>query len=126
MKTIYLVRHGKAVSRECDIADFERTLIERGENDVLQVAKRLKTKLKPKTIEISSSNLFGHEMLNVVPSYENEDPQEKHLAKPEELEELQKILVKTQKLIKKTPKPKKIKLDTKKPEKKMWLPRRIP
>lgn len=88
-----------------------------------KVAKRLKTKLKPKIVEISSSNLFGHEILNVVPSYENQDSSEKRPAKPEELEELQKILVKTKKTVSK---PKKIKVDSKKPEKKIWLPKRIP
>ena len=42
MKTIYLVRHGKAMSMDTDIPDFDRTLIERGENDAVVVAERLK------------------------------------------------------------------------------------
>lgn len=51
MKTIYLVRHGKAESREIDKPDYERTLIERGINDSLQVAKHLKKdKIKPSLI----------------------------------------------------------------------------
>lgn len=87
------------------------------------IAKRLKTKLKPKTTEISSSNLFGHEIINVIPLYGNEKTTEKHPAKPEELNELQKILVKTKKT---TPRIKKIKADSKKPGKKTWLPKRIP
>jgi len=87
------------------------------------VARRLKTKLKPKNTEISSSNLFGHEILNVIPLYGNENTAEKHPAKPEELAELQKILVKTKKSIKRV---KKIKANSKKPEKKIWLPKRIP
>ena len=33
MKTIYLVRHGKAVVREINQPDFERVLAERGIND---------------------------------------------------------------------------------------------
>lgn len=90
------------------------------------VAKRLKTKLKPKKTEISSSNLFGHEIVNVIPLYGDENIAEKHPAKPEELAELQKILVKPKKIIKKAPKVKKIKVDSKKPGKKLWLPRRIP
>ncbi len=88
-----------------------------------KVAKKLKTKLKPKIVEISSSNLFGHEILNIIPSYENEDSSEKRPAKPEELEELQKILIKTKKPAQK---PKKIKVDPKKLGRKIWLPKRIP
>ena len=87
------------------------------------VAKRLKTKLKPKKTEISSSNLFGHEIVNVIPLYGDENTAEKHQAKPEELDELQKILVETKKITKRV---KKIKADSKKPGEKMWLPRRVP
>jgi diadenosine tetraphosphate (Ap4A) HIT family hydrolase len=86
------------------------------------VAKRLKTKLKPKNTEISSLNLFGHEIVNVIPLYGDEKTAEKHPAKPEELAELQKILIKTKKSTKRA---KKIKVDSKKPEK-LWLPKRIP
>ena len=86
------------------------------------VAKRLKTKLKPKNTEISSLNLFGHEILNVIPFYGDENTAEKHPAKPEELVELQKILIKTKKSTKRA---KKIKAYSKKPEK-LWLPKRIP
>ncbi len=86
------------------------------------VAKRLKTKLKPKNTEISSLNLFGHEIVNVIPLYGDENTAEKHPAKPEELSELQKILIKTKKSTKRV---KKIKAYSKKPEK-LWLPRRIP
>ncbi len=87
------------------------------------VAKRLKTKFKPKNIEISSSNLFGHEIVNVIPLYGDENKMEKHAAKPEELAELQKILIKTKKSIQKI---KKIKATSKKSEKNTWLPNRIP
>jgi histidine triad (HIT) family protein len=86
------------------------------------IAKRLKTKLKPKTTEISSSNLFGHEIINVIPLYGDENIKEKYSAKPEELSELQKILIKS----KKTPTAKKIKPISEKPDKKIWLPKRIP
>ena len=87
------------------------------------VAKRLKTKFKPKNTEISSLNLFGHEIVNVIPLYGDEKTAEKHPAKPEELAELQKILIKTKKS---TQKIKKIKATSKKSEKKRWLPNRIP
>ena len=90
------------------------------------VARRLKTKLKPKSTELSSSNLFGHEIVNVIPLYGDEKTVEKYSAKPEELAELQKILVKPKKIIKKTQRAKKIKVDSKEPGKKMWLPKRIP
>ena len=91
-----------------------------------EIAKRVKTKLKPKTTEISSSNLFGHEVINVIPLNGDEKPGEKHSAKPEELGELQNILTKPKKMIKKIPRIKNAKVTSKKPEKKIWLPRRIP
>ena len=88
-----------------------------------KVAKRLKTKLKPKTIEISSSNLFGHEIISVIPLYGNENLTERSPAKPEELEELQKILVKSEKKVVRT---KKKKPASKKSTKRLMLPKRIP
>ena len=51
MKTIYLVRHGKAGDMDAQMTDFERILIERGENDSLKVAVQLKKdKIKPSLI----------------------------------------------------------------------------
>ena len=41
MKTLYLVRHAKAVERKADQEDFGRTLIKRGEKDAKQVAGHL-------------------------------------------------------------------------------------
>ena len=38
MKTIYLVRHGKAVSRELDIPDYERSLVDKGEKNSVKMA----------------------------------------------------------------------------------------
>jgi histidine triad (HIT) family protein len=86
-----------------------------------KIAKKIKTKFKPKDVSISSSNLFGHEIINVLPIYENETlNSEKYQAKTEELEKLQKSLEKKQKpKTLKKPKIKKI-------EEKLWLPRRIP
>lgn len=86
-----------------------------------KIAKKIKTKFKPKDVSMSSSNLFGHEIINVLPIYENETlNSEKYQAKTEELEKLQKSLEKKQKS-KTLKKPK-----TKKIEEKLWLPRRIP
>lgn len=86
-----------------------------------KIAKKIKTKLKLKDIKISSSNLFGHEIINILPVYENETLDSKrNQAKPEELEELQKIL-------KEKPKEKIVKKPrTKKLKEKIWLPKRIP
>ncbi|MBA7649248.1 hypothetical protein ES703_57043 [subsurface metagenome] len=86
-----------------------------------KLAKKIKTKLKLKDIKISSSNLFGHEIINILPVYENETLDSKrNQAKPEELEELQKIL-------KEKPKEKIVKKPrTKKLKEKIWLPKRIP
>lgn len=51
MKTVYLVRHGKATSRDIEMPDFERTLIERGINDSHEVAERLRKQgVKPSLI----------------------------------------------------------------------------
>jgi len=89
-----------------------------------KVTKKIKTKLKPKEIKISLSNLFGHGIINVLPVYKDEDiNSERHSEKPEELEKLRKTFEKkgkkkSVKIIKK-PKAKKIK-------EKLWLPRRIP
>jgi len=59
------------------------------------VSKLIKTKLKPKKIETSSSNLFGHEILNIVPVYDSESiNSERNQANEEELLELQKTLLK--------------------------------
>ena len=82
-----------------------------------KISKKIKSKLKPKNILTSSGNLFGHEIINVIPVYKNENSNSpRHKAEIEELEKIQKIL--TQKSIR-TPKTKKIK-------EKIWLPKRIP
>jgi len=56
-----------------------------------EIAKKMKNTLKPKEILISTSLSFGHEIVNVIPSYENEK-QERKDAKKEELEEVKKLL----------------------------------
>lgn len=87
-----------------------------------EITKRIKAKLKPKDIQISSSNVFGHEIVNIFPIYENETiNSQRSQAKQEELENLQSILKKELKkeVIKKS-KIEKINSE------KMWLPKRIP
>lgn len=55
MKTIYLVRHGKAAERDMDSPDFERTLTERGIKDSSTVGRQLRKEgIKPSLV-ISSS-----------------------------------------------------------------------
>lgn len=88
-----------------------------------KIAKKIKTKLKPKNILISSASLLGHEILNILPVYKNETIESKrYQAKKEELEKLKKILEK------KTKKKSIIKKSKKKKEEKIVirLPKRIP
>ena len=85
-----------------------------------KIAKKIKS-LKPKSIEIVPSNMFGHEILNVFPVYKNETLDSKrNRTEPEELLKLQKEFEEKPKLkLMKKPKTKKI-------EEKIWLPKRIP
>lgn len=86
-----------------------------------RIAKKINTRFKPKNVEIITANLFGHEIINVLPVYSDETlNSEKHPAKPKELEKLKKQLGKKSKLkIIRKSKPEKIKEDTK-------IPIRIP
>lgn len=86
-----------------------------------KIKKKINTKFKPKNIELIPTNLFGHQVINILPIYTNETiNSEKHQAKPEKLEKLKKQLEKkTKPKIIKQSKPKKIK-------EKLWLPKRIP
>lgn len=86
-----------------------------------KTSKRIKSKFKPKEILTAKANLFGHEIINLIPVYKNENLDSKRYeAKKEELEEGQKILTRVKKQKVKIPKAKKIN------EKNLWLPRRIP
>ncbi len=86
-----------------------------------KVAKKIKTKLKPKDVSISASNILGETIINVLPVYKDETfDSERQQAKPEELESVQKILKKEKKEIIKEHKAKKLK------EEKLWLPKRTP
>lgn len=85
-----------------------------------KIAKKIKSKLKPKDIQIHSSNVFGHEILNVLPIYENENMgSQRYQESKEELEKLKKKL-------EKKPSKKKPKKKSQKKEEKMLIPRRIP
>jgi len=54
MKTLYLVRHAKAVSRNLGLPDFERALVPRGESDARNLAAKLKTEGVAVDLMISS------------------------------------------------------------------------
>jgi len=86
-----------------------------------KLSKRLKSKLKPKEVKISSSNAFGEFIINVFPVYENESlNSQRYHAEEAELQELQRKLEKKiiKRIIKKQPK--------KIQEKEIRLPKRIP
>jgi len=86
-----------------------------------KISKRVKSKLKPKEVNISSSNAFGEFIINVFPVYENESlNSQRYHAEELELQEVQK------KLGKKTRK-KIFKKELKKiQEGEIRLPKRIP
>lgn len=54
MKTVYLVRHAKAVSLEADGSDSERSLTKKGRKDAQRIAQKLKKKSKMPQLIISS------------------------------------------------------------------------
>jgi len=105
-----------------------------------KISKKIKTKLKPKEVKMLFSNVLGHEIINLLPVYEDESLSSPRMSiDKQELEKLRKKLEKkTKKAAKAKPKkkPGKNKIQTKekiqekevkKPEKKeIWLPRRIP
>ncbi len=97
-------------------------LIKRTKELQEEISKKIKTKFKPKEILVASTNLFGHEIINIIPIYKDETiDSKKYKAEEKELEFVQEALLEKPKpqVIKK-PKPKKVKSE------KIWLPKRIP
>jgi len=98
----------------------------KSEKELLSFAKKilgtLKTKLDPREIRLSSSILFGHEIINLLPVYGDKiDESKRYSAKKDELEEMRKKLRKKEKKQAfKKPNLKKLK------ETKFLLPKRIP
>ncbi len=85
-----------------------------------EISKKIKKKFSPKEILLSFSNLFGHEIINLIPVYKDETLDSKrYQAKKEELFEIQKIFLEKPKEPEKKP-------ETEKTQEKIWLPRRIP
>jgi histidine triad (HIT) family protein len=95
-----------------------------------RISKKLKTRFKPKEVKMLFSNVLGHEIINLLPVYENES-----LSSPrKQLED--NALEKLKKSLEKKTKPKTSKKKTVKKSKKTqpkkerkemaWLPKRIP
>lgn len=57
-----------------------------------KISRRLKRKLKPKEVNISTANMFGHGVINIIPVYGGEK-EERKKAGEEELKKLQEKLV---------------------------------
>ena len=105
---------------------------------VMELAKKvsslIETRLKPESVDISYSNILGHEIINVIPVYDGKKSTERKPAEKDELEELQKLLKrksfsgKKEKAEKSEKIPEKEKLHQKivKEMEKIWLPKRIP
>ena len=88
-----------------------------------KIAKKLKTKLNLKKVEIYATNLFRETIINILPIYRDETVNSKrHRATPEELVELQKTLEKPSK--KKTEKIRKPEIEEIGGD--VWLPKRTP
>ncbi len=91
-----------------------------------KIAKKIKTKFKPKDVLVSSSSVLGEIIINILPQYENETLEsQRSQAKEEELQKLQKLLEKKSRAKNTVPKVKKEKLNSSQSNKTI-LPRRIP
>ncbi len=89
-----------------------------------QISEKLMQVFKPKNIITETTNMFGHEIINVLPVYDNETlASPKKQATPEELQELAKQIgeISTVKQIKEEPKQ-----EEEINEKNFILPNRIP
>jgi hypothetical protein len=101
-----------------------------------KISKLVKSKLQPKEVKLFSSSLFGHEILNVLPVYENETKDSKRIKTSSE--ELEKVLVELKAPVQNSKELKKPNQEEEEPKKeepksiiekvveKLWLPRRIP
>ncbi|MFC1710558.1 HIT family protein [Nanoarchaeota archaeon] len=92
-----------------------------------KVAKKIQSKFKPKEVKIYFQNIFGHEIINLLPIYEDENMNsEREEANPKDLQKLQNSLEKKQrkKSIRK-PRAKKISKGNS-TKQKLKLPQRIP
>jgi len=87
-----------------------------------KISKKIKNKFKPQEVLISSANVLGEIIINVIPKYSNETPNsERKSATKEELESIKQEL-ETKSKIKTIKEPKIKKIETKG----LWLPKRLP
>jgi histidine triad (HIT) family protein len=84
------------------------------------LSKKLKEKFSPREIKIVKSRIFGHEIINVIPIYKEENINSER--KSMRIEELEEIKQELKKEIPKEETPKVIE----KIEEFLWLPKRIP
>lgn len=95
-----------------------------------KIAKKLKTRFKPQDITITSSNILGHEIINVFPVFNNETlNSQRQKISEDDLKKLKKALEKKSSKSSSAQKKKPIKKTTKPPGKnkeKIYLPKRIP
>lgn len=90
-----------------------------------RISKKLKTKFKPKEVKMLFSNVLGHEIINLLPIYENETlASERKQLEEEALKKLQKKLEKKTK--KKTVKRIVKKKSVQEKKEMAWFPKRIP
>lgn len=101
---------------------------------IKEISKRIKTKFKPKEINVVPSELMGHKVINILPIYEDEDMKSKRMqVSQEDLKELQKEFKesdmnsrKSKPKKEKKAKEKKAKVKEEMEEEEIFLPRRIP
>jgi len=115
--------HGHTLIIPKEHISSEKELPESISSFAKEVSKKLKSKLKAKSVSVENSNLFGHEIINLIPVYEGDSEKEgeRKPADKATLAELQKVLKEKPKPILRKPKPKKLK-----PEEVFRLPKRIP
>ncbi len=58
-----------------------------------QIIKKIKFHLKPKDISAKQTNIMGHQLIEIIPVYDDK-PTERKKASESELQELQKLLIK--------------------------------
>lgn len=92
-------------------------------NFVKIIATNLQKKLNAKQMTVFSTNIMGHEVINLLPVYENETPESpRKKASEEELKKLQQEISKTETPTEKEPP----KPEPKEDYSKWWLPKRRP
>lgn len=67
---------------------------EEAKNMAIKISQRIKSKLKPKEVKFEGKEMFGHQVLNIIPLYEGQDPEQlqQKKASEEELSELEETL----------------------------------